>query len=108
MNVAIIGAGSMAKAISARMLAGGHSVTIYARDKKEAQQLSDGLKSRKKPAIKSIDLVISEEIIVPAVPYDELKNVLTPRKEQFEGRIVIEISNPVNFETFELKVPSGS
>lgn len=101
MNVAIIGAGSMAKGLCARLTDGGHQVTFYARH--EAEQISQELKVKSKPKITSFDQPIVEEVIVAAVPYDELANALTPHKDQLAGKIIVEISNPLDFQTFELK-----
>lgn len=49
------------------------------------------------------------EILVLAVPYSAIQTVLKERGSQFEGKIVVDITNPVNFETFDsLTVPAAS
>ena len=49
------------------------------------------------------------EILVLAVPYPAIQKVLKERASQFEGKIVVDITNPVNFETFDsLTVPADS
>lgn len=49
------------------------------------------------------------EILVLAVPYSAIQAVLKERGSQFEGKIVVDITNPVNFETFDsLTVPADS
>ena len=44
-----------------------------------------------------------------AVPYPAVATVLEQRADQLESKIVVDITNPLNFETFdELTVPSDS
>ena len=43
------------------------------------------------------------------MPYPAVGSVLEQRADQLEGKIVVDITNPLNFETFdELTVPSDS
>lgn len=49
------------------------------------------------------------DIIVLAVPYPALEGIAAANQENFAGKIVIDITNPVNFQTFdELTVPADS
>ncbi len=49
------------------------------------------------------------DIIVLAVPYPALEGIAAANQENFAGKIVIDITNPVNFQTFdELIVPADS
>ena len=44
-----------------------------------------------------------------AVPFPAVSSVLEERAEQLDGKIVVDITNPLNFETFdELTVPADS
>lgn len=52
---------------------------------------------------------ITGDVVVLAVPYEALSDISKKYGKQFHGRIVVDITNPVNFDTFaELKVPVGS
>ena len=52
---------------------------------------------------------ISGDIVILAVPYPALQEVLAQRGDSFAGKIVVDISNPLNFETFDsLTVPADS
>lgn len=52
---------------------------------------------------------IHGEIVVLAVPFTAVDNIITRYGEQLAGKIVIDVSNPVNFETFDaLTVPAGT
>jgi predicted dinucleotide-binding enzyme len=55
------------------------------------------------------DRPITGDIVVLAVPYPAVADVIAKRGEQLAGRIVVDITNPLNFETFdELVVPAES
>ena len=60
--------------------------------------------------IESDDVVTDlGDIIVLAVPYDAAKSIVTNHKADLAGKIVIDITNPVNFETWDgLVVPTDS
>lgn len=80
-HVSIIGTGTMAQAISGVVTKGGHTVDLIAHADAGAQ--------------------VSGDIVVLAVPYPALADVVATRGEQLAGRIVVDISNPVNFQTFD-------
>jgi NADPH-dependent F420 reductase len=86
-HVTIIGNGNMGKAISQIVNAGGSTVEVFGR--------SDA------------DKPVTGDIVVLAVPYPAVADVVAKRADQFAGRIVVDITNPLNFETFdELVVPA--
>ncbi|MFW5468414.1 NADPH-dependent F420 reductase [Knoellia sp. CPCC 206435] len=52
---------------------------------------------------------ITGDVVVLAVPYGEVAGILEARRDQFAGKVVVDITNPVNFETFDgLVVPADS
>ena len=86
-HVSIIGKGTMGQAISAVAAKGGSTVELF--DSKDSG----------KP--------ITGEVVVLAVPYPALAQVLAERADQFAGKVVVDITNPLNFETFDsLVVPA--
>lgn len=49
------------------------------------------------------------EIVVLAVPYPAVSDILNNYSTELDGKIVVDITNPVNFDTFDgLVVPSDS
>lgn len=47
------------------------------------------------------------EIIVLAVPYTAIARILSDYKDEFKGKIIVDLTNPVDFTTFdELVVPA--
>jgi hypothetical protein len=85
----IFGTGNMGSAIATVLAAGGASV----------EHISD-------PNVVS---PVNGDIVVLAVPYAALKDIARNYVDQFAGKIVVDITNPLNFETFDsLVVPAGS
>ena len=55
------------------------------------------------------DVAVTGDIVVLAVPYAALDQIVAARGAQLAGRIVVDVTNPVNFETFDsLVVPAHS
>jgi len=53
-----------------------------------------------------VDKPLAGDIVVLAVPYPAVSQVLEQRGDQLAGKIVVDITNPLNFETFDsLTVP---
>lgn len=49
------------------------------------------------------------DIVVLAVPYPSVADILKEYKEKLAGKIIVDITNPVNFDTFDsLVVPADS
>jgi predicted dinucleotide-binding enzyme len=103
MNITIIGSGNMAKGIGTRLVSGGHSVNIHAQDETAGEELLQHLKGLKESANVSVAATggATDDVIVLAIPYTEIETVA---KEYggFEGKTVIDITNPVDFTTFQL------
>ena len=52
---------------------------------------------------------VTGDVVVLAVPYGEVAGIIDERRDQLAGKVVIDITNPVNFETFDsLTVPADS
>lgn len=52
---------------------------------------------------------ISDDIVVLAVPYESLESIAEKYGKQLAGRTVVDITNPLDFDTFDsLKVPVDS
>lgn len=88
-NITIIGTGTMGQAIAGIANKGGNTV----------QALGQG----------DTDRVATGDIVILAVPYPAIADVLATRADQLAGKIVVDITNPLNFETFDsLTVPADS
>ena len=88
-HLSILGTGNMGQAIAAVAGKGGHTVQLLGQD--------------------DIDSPVTGEIVVLAVPYPAIADVIAERGESLAGKIVVDITNPLNFETFDgLVVPADS
>lgn len=108
MNVTIIGSGNMAKGISTQLVGGGHAVSIHAKDKKKGEALATHLK--KANAIANVSVVptggSADEIVILAVPYTEVESIVQ-EYDGFVDKILVDITNPVDFNTFQLIPEAG-
>lgn len=87
-TVSIIGNGNMGTAIGGIVAAGGNTVEFVGRDTSEQ---------------------VTGDIVILAVPYPSVAEIVEARREQLAGKIVVDITNPLNFETFDsLTVPADS
>jgi len=103
MNITIIGNGNMAKGIGTRLVSVGHKVTIHAKDMTKGKELVAQLKNGHGSAEVSAALTGSEtdELVILAVPYASVADVVK-EYDGFDGKIVVDITNPVDFATFQL------
>jgi 8-hydroxy-5-deazaflavin:NADPH oxidoreductase len=107
MRVTIIGAGNMGRAIATRALAGGHEVEIIDRDHAQAQSLAEelgGSATALEPGAP-----FGGEVAVLALYYPGIKDAARQYSDQLSGKVVVDISNPVDTETWDrLATPPGT
>jgi 8-hydroxy-5-deazaflavin:NADPH oxidoreductase len=107
MNVTIIGTGNMARGIATRTLAGGHSVTLLGTTAEKAEALAAELDGDVR-AGRSGD-PLSGDVVVLAVWYQAVDDVLTAYGDQLAGKVVVDITNPVDTDTYApLTIEEGS
>ncbi len=112
MNVTIIGAGNMGRGIGHRMVAGGHSVTIVDRDPEEAEQLAEELRSAAEGGA-TVEAAgpgaeLHGEVVIIAVYYPGNLEIARDLGDRLTGKVVVDISNPLN-QTFDgLATPPGT
>ena len=87
----------MAKGIATRLIAGGHGVTVHAQDEAKGQELANEINNLKVASVGSQ----TDDVVVLATPYTEIENI-AKTYNGFNGKVVVDISNPVNFDTFQL------
>lgn len=109
MRVTIIGAGTMGRGIGARLVAGGNDVQLIDRDPEQAGTLAQELAgSGGGTATAESGSSIGGEVVVLAVYYPAVASVVNEYRDQLAGKIVIDITNPINFDTMELATPPES
>lgn len=83
----IFGTGAMATSIASVLTAGGATVEHIGSSDKDA--------------------AVNGEIVILAVPYPALEQVAAQYGQKLTGKVVVDISNPLDFETFDsLVVPA--
>jgi len=88
-HLSILGTGNMGQAIAAVAGKGGHTVQLL--------------------GSADTDIPVAGDIVVLAVYYPSVAEVIAQRGEQLASRIVVDITNPVNVESFDsLVVPPDS
>lgn len=106
MKIAIIGSGNMATAIGTRFAEGNQSLTIYDRSLDKATELSKKL--GKGTMAKSLGETIEEEVVILALPYAAILELMEKHSDILSNKILVDISNPVDFQTFKLIPPVNS
>ncbi len=106
MNVSIIGSGNMANAIGARIAKGNHSLTIYDRNLGNAQALASSLGADVQA--QELTDAITGDVVIFALPYQVILEMVEKYSDQLAGKIIVDISNPLNYQTFDFIPPADS
>jgi 8-hydroxy-5-deazaflavin:NADPH oxidoreductase len=109
MDVTIIGTGNMARGIGSRVLAGGHQLTVVGKDSERAEAVASDLGGggSVKTAVRGDP--VEGDVVVLAVYYPDARAAVEQYGDALAGKVVVDITNPVN-ETFDGLVvpPDGS
>jgi len=112
-DLTIIGAGNMGRAIGTRVLAGGSNVKILDNDPAEAKQLADELSAAASEGGTAEGGAagdsLSGDVVVLAVWYEPARSVIEQYGDQLDGKVVVDITNPVDTTSFDgLVTPADS
>jgi 8-hydroxy-5-deazaflavin:NADPH oxidoreductase len=106
-RVTIVGAGNMGRGIGTRAVAGGHQVEIVDHDPIEARELAaqlGGTATALEPGAP-----FGGQVVVFAVYYPGIKDAVQQYADQLAGKIVVDITNPVDTQTWDqLATPPGT
>jgi NADPH-dependent F420 reductase len=106
-KVTIVGAGNMGRGIGTRAVAGGHQVEILAQDPGHARKLAEEL-GASATAIEA-GAPFGGEVVVFAVYYPGIKDAVRQYADQLAGKVVVDITNPVDTQTWDrLATPPGT
>ncbi|MET1074878.1 MAG: NAD(P)-binding domain-containing protein [Umezawaea sp.] len=100
-SISIIGLGNMAGALAGRALAAGHAVEIIGRDPAKAEELAAELGGA------TTGTAPAGDIVVLAVPYGSAAAVVSEYGDALRGKVVIDITNPVNADLTGFVTPEG-
>jgi 8-hydroxy-5-deazaflavin:NADPH oxidoreductase len=109
-RVTIIGAGNMARGIGTRLVSGGAQVQVLAPEADAAQALAAELAGRDGSVTGGgASEELTGDIVVLATPYDGALEVAQSRAADLAGKLVVDITNPVDWESFDrLVTPADS
>jgi 8-hydroxy-5-deazaflavin:NADPH oxidoreductase len=104
-TISIIGVGTMARALAARALAGGNAVEVIGRDPAKTQKAVAALAGA---TAGEFGAVPAGDIVILAVPYSHAASVVGEYGDALAGKVVIDITNPVNADATGFVTPEGS
>ncbi len=112
MNVTIFGTGNMARAIATRMLAGGNSVTFLSRTPDKSAKLAQDLASHAKKGatirVAALGSAIADPVVINTIWFHSAQDVIKAHSDQLKGKILVDVTNPLNQTFDDLATPPGS
>jgi NADPH-dependent F420 reductase len=109
MNVTIIGTGNMARGLGSRFVAGGHDVTVLGKETADAEAVVKDIGGDGSASAGRSGEPIADDVVVLAVYYPDARAAVEQYGDDLSGKVVVDITNPVN-ETFDglATPPDGS
>jgi predicted dinucleotide-binding enzyme len=105
MNVTIIGGGKMGRGIGTRLVAGGNDAQVIDRDPAEAEGLAEELSAAASDGGSATGAGPDDELrgktVFLAMYYPGVKDAVAQYGERLAGRVVVDITNPVDASTFD-------
>ncbi|MDN8617523.1 NADPH-dependent F420 reductase [Variovorax ginsengisoli] len=105
-TISIIGSGGMAAAIGGLTARSGHTVEVVSRDTAKARKLAGELAAGATTG--TYGSVPAGDIVILAVPYTHATAVVADFGDALNGKVIIDISNPVSPDLTGLVTPYGS
>jgi len=105
-TISIIGTGGMATAIGSRIAKAGHTVEVISRDPAKARALADKLAAGATTG--TYGAAPAGDIVILAVPYGSAAAVVTEYGDALDGKVIIDITNPISADLTGLVTPHGS
>ena len=104
-SISIIGLGNMASALAERALAGGNAVEIIGRDPAKAKEVAAALGGA---TVGNAGAAPAGDIVIVAVPYASAAAVVSEYGDALDGKVIIDITNPVSPDAKGFVTPEGS
>ena len=109
MNVAIIGLGNIGSTVARHLVAGGRSVIVADRTEAKADRLAGEL-GAEASAIDVPAAIAKADVIVLAIYFDAIRELLTANRAALAGKVVVDPSNPIAPDGqggFKKTIPAG-
>lgn len=95
MNIAIIGAGNVGRALAASFVRAGHSVTIASRDPKDAGSVASAMGARL--ARSNAEAAAAADVVVLATPFSSAAEIAAEIADDVNGKVVVDPTNRMSF-----------
>jgi predicted dinucleotide-binding enzyme len=105
-TISIIGSGGMAAAIGGRTAKAGHTVEVVSRDPAKARALADQIAAGATTG--TYGAAPAGDIVILAVPYTSAAAVVAEYGDALDGKVIIDVTNPVTPDLTGLVTPHGS
>ena len=105
-TISIIGSGAMAAAIGGLASKAGHTVEVMSRDAAKARALAKQVGAGATTG--TFGAAPAGDIVILAVPYSAVLDVVKQYGEALAGKLLIDITNPVNSDLTGFVTPEGS
>jgi 8-hydroxy-5-deazaflavin:NADPH oxidoreductase len=105
-TISIIGSGGMAAAIGGRIAKAGHTVEVVNRDPAKSRALANKLAAGATAG--KYGAAPAGAIVILAVPYTSAAAVVAEYGNALDGKVIIDITNPISADASGLVTPYGS
>ncbi|MEU4385745.1 NADPH-dependent F420 reductase [Promicromonospora sp. NPDC023805] len=104
-TVTVIGAGSFGSVVAGIAAKGGTGIQVLARDVEKARAVAGPLGG----TAGTVGDEVTGDVVVLAVPYGAVADLVEVYPSAFDGKVLVDVTNPVDFSTFDdLVVPADS
>lgn len=100
-NITIFGAGNIGFAVAGIAVKAGATVQVIDRNPDKAAASAEGVTGAK------FGEAITGDIVVLALPFPAYADAFATYGDQLAGKTVVDVSNPIDFGTFDLALPEG-
>jgi predicted dinucleotide-binding enzyme len=105
-TISIIGSGSMAAAIGGLAAKAGHTVEVMTRDAAKARALVEQIGAGATTG--TFGAAPAGDIVILAVPYSAVLDVVKQYGEELAGKLLVDITNPINSDFTGFVTPADS
>jgi len=96
----------MARGVGSRVVAGGHNLTVVGKDSQSAEAVVADIGGEGSAKTAVSDDPLEGDVVVLAVYYPDARRAVEQYGDQLAGKIVVDITNPVNDTVDGLVVPA--
>lgn len=105
-TISIIGSGGMAAAISGLATKAGHAVEVMNRDAAKARALAEQVGTGATTG--TFGAAPAGDIVILAIPYSAVLDLVKQYGEGLAGKLLVDITNPINSDFTGFLTPEGS